>query len=191
MPKKRKDGARSLLTPKQERFVLEYLIDMNAKQAAIRTGYSKKTAEVQGSCLLSNPKVAAAVAKAKNKTADKLEITRERWLKELACAAFIDIRDLYEDDGSIKLVRDMPENARRAIAGFEVAEIFDRADGDQKSAIGLLKKVRLIQKNNSLELIGKHLGFLGDRAEGEVNITADGKKFVIEVRHTKPKSKPE
>jgi phage terminase small subunit len=191
VPKKRKDAARSLLTPKQERFVLEYMIDMNATQAAIRAGYSKKTAGQIGEQNLKKLEIKQAVAKVQAKTSDKLEITRERWLKELSCSAFIDIRDLYEDDGSIKLVRDMPENARRAIAGFEVAEIFDRADGDQKSAIGLLKKVRLIQKNNSLELIGKHLGFLGDRAEGEVNITADGKKFVIEVRHTKPKSKPE
>lgn len=66
------------MTPKQERFVAEYLIDLNATQAAIRAGYSAKTAVVQGSRLLTNANVAAAVAAARTKVAGKLEVTADR-----------------------------------------------------------------------------------------------------------------
>jgi phage terminase small subunit len=75
--------ASKALNPKQQRFVAEYLKDLNATQAAIRAGYSKHTAQEQGSRLLSNAMVAAAVAKGQNKIAGKLEITAEKVLKDL------------------------------------------------------------------------------------------------------------
>ena len=65
------------LTAKQERFVAEYLIDLNATQAAIRAGYAKKGAAVEGSRLLANPKVAAAVAAAQAARAERTEITQD------------------------------------------------------------------------------------------------------------------
>ena len=65
------------LTPKQERFVAEYLIDLNATQAAIRAGYSAKTAKVIGHENLTKPDVASEIAARQTKTADKLEITQE------------------------------------------------------------------------------------------------------------------
>jgi phage terminase small subunit len=71
------------LTPKQARFVAEYLIDLNATQAAIRAGYSKHTAQVQSSRLLSNAMVAAAVDAALAKRSGKLEITAEKVLRDL------------------------------------------------------------------------------------------------------------
>ncbi|MBA8838348.1 phage terminase small subunit [Ochrobactrum sp. RH2CCR150] len=80
------------LTAKQERFVAEYLIDLNATQAAIRAGYSEKTAQQQRSRLLLNVLVQEAIAKGREKTAAKLEITKERIVDELAKIAFADIR---------------------------------------------------------------------------------------------------
>ncbi len=65
------------LTPKQQRFVEEYLIDLNATQAAIRAGYSEKTAQEQSSRLLSNVMVQEAVQKAKNKLSERTELTVE------------------------------------------------------------------------------------------------------------------
>lgn len=62
------------MTPKQEAFVREYLIDLNATQAAIRAGYSPKTANEQGARLLANVSIAAAVAQAKNERAQKCDI---------------------------------------------------------------------------------------------------------------------
>lgn len=65
----------SQLTPRQERFVQEYLIDLNATQAAARAGYSQKTAKAIGSRLLTNVAIAAAVNKGRSKQAERLEIT--------------------------------------------------------------------------------------------------------------------
>jgi len=81
------------LTPKQERFVAEYLIDLNATQAAIRAGYSEKTAQQQSSRLLLNVVVQEAIAKGQNKTAAKLEITKERIVEELAKIGFSNMLD--------------------------------------------------------------------------------------------------
>lgn len=158
------------LNPKQQRFVQEYLIDFNATQAAIRAGYSEKSAKLIGHQLLNNTKLSKAIAEAKNKTANKLEITKERWLKEIFCYAFLDPLDLFEEDGSLKLLKNIPESARRAIAGLEVTEIFDNAKDDQKMAIGLLKKIKLISKHDGLEMVGKALGFLEDKIKGDFNL---------------------
>src|SRR4051812_5246742 len=73
----------SALTPKQQRFVAEYLIDLNATQAAIRAGYSEKTAEQGAAQLLRNIKVRTAVDAAIAKRAGKLEITAEKVLRDI------------------------------------------------------------------------------------------------------------
>lgn len=71
------------LTPKQQRFVQEYLVDLNATQAAVRAGYSPKTSEQQGSRLLGNAKVAAAVAAGRKRLAAKLDLTAEKVLADI------------------------------------------------------------------------------------------------------------
>ena len=169
------------LTSKQSRFVQEYLIDSNATQAAIRAGYSKKTAGQIGAEYLKKPNIAASIAEAQKGLEKRTEVTQERVIQELACSAFLDIKDLFEDDGSLKLVRDMPESVRRSIAGLEVTEIFDRADGDQKTAIGLLKRVKLIDKNDSLGKIGTNLGMF----KTQVKIEDTTPKTII-IRESKP-----
>lgn len=70
------------LTPKQEAFVREYLLDLNATQAAIRAGYSAKTAEVQGCRLLRNAQVSAAVTEAQTKRAERVEIDADYVLRQ-------------------------------------------------------------------------------------------------------------
>ena len=152
------------LTPKQSRFVQLYLEPgqkgyLNATQAAIGAGYSEKTARSQGERLLTNVDIGCAIATAQAATANNAGITKDRWLKEQACIAFLDPKDLYEDDGSVKLLKDMPEDARRALAEFTVTEIFDNADGDQKQALGLLKKIKTHPKPTALRDIGDALGF--------------------------------
>lgn len=75
--------AREGLTPKQARFVQEYLIDLNATQAAIRAGYSARTANEIGAENLAKPNIQAAIAAGKKKTAEKLELTQEMVLRGL------------------------------------------------------------------------------------------------------------
>lgn len=82
------------LTPKQQRFVEEYLVDLNATQAAIRAGYSKRSAEVEGSRLLRNAKVAAEVAAARAKLSEAAEVSAERVMREVALIALADPRSV-------------------------------------------------------------------------------------------------
>ena len=82
-------------------FVKEYLIDLNATQAAIRAKYSKKTAEQQGARLLTNVKVSAAIQKQMDKRAAKIDLTADRVLQEVSHSAFLDPIDLFADDGTL------------------------------------------------------------------------------------------
>jgi len=118
------------LTPKQERFVAEYLIDLNATQAAIRTGYSAKTAASQGARLLKQGGVARAVQAAQQARAVRTEITQDRVLQELARIAFFDIRRLYRADGSMKDPCELDADTAAALASIEVKEELERGGGE-------------------------------------------------------------
>ena len=152
------------LTTKQQVFVAEYLVDLNATRAAIAAGYSDKNADSMGSQLLSNPKVSEEIAKKTGKRMGKLEITADRVLEETARLAFYDPRKFFESDGSLKRVTDLDDDTAMAMSGLEVTELFE-GTGDQKHAYGLLKKVKLSSKINALELLGKHLKLFSDNVE--------------------------
>ncbi len=138
------------LTKRQELFVAEYLTDLNATRAAIAAGYSEKGADVTGSKLLVNPKVAQEIARKHGARLTRLEITADRVLQELAKLAFYDPGDLLESDGSMKQIRDIDPITRMAVAGLEVTELFE-GTGDQKHAYGLCKKIKLVDKGLNLE----------------------------------------
>ena len=160
---------------RQARFVAEYLIDMNATNAAIRAGYSKKTAGVQGPRLLGNVRVAEQIAEKTGKRLARLEITADRVLQELAKLAFYDPGALLESDGSMKQIADIDDVTRMAVAGLEVTELFE-GTGDQKHAYGLCKKIKLADKGQNLERLGKHFKLFTDKTE----VTgADGGPIVV------------
>ena len=166
------------LTARQARFVVEYCVSLNATSAAIKAGYSEKGADSWGSQLLSNPKVCAEIAKKMGKVCNKLEISAQRVLEEIAKLAFYDPGDFFQDDGSLKGIKELDSDTRRAIAGLEVSELFegkDVPDGPQQKTIyGLLKKVKLSDKRAALELLGKYLKLFTDKQEiahsGTVNL---------------------
>jgi len=90
------------LTPKQEMFCKEYLVDLNATQAATRAGYSEKTAQEQAARLLSNVIIQAEIQARMEKRVDRTEITQDKVLMELAILAFSDLADyldIIEDTG--------------------------------------------------------------------------------------------
>jgi phage terminase small subunit len=152
------------LTRRQALFVAEYLTDLNATRAAISAGYSRKGAEQTGSVLLRNPKVQQEISNKHGVRLNRLEITADRVLQEIAKMAFFDPRDLFEDDGSIKQLKDIDPNARMAISGIEVTELFEGA-GEQKHAYGLCKKIKLVDKGINLERLGRHLKLFTDKLE--------------------------
>lgn len=90
------------LNAKQERFVQEFLVDLNATQAAIRAGYSKDTAKSIGSENLTKPDIQAAIAKGKAKRSKKVEISQERVVQEMAKLALADPRNLLDANGDVK-----------------------------------------------------------------------------------------
>ena len=152
------------LTPKQDRFCREYVIDLNGKQAAIRTGYSKKTAEMQASRLLSKAKVRARVDYFKLRVEGKLDIKKETVLRELVRISTSDMLLLFNDDGTAKELKDIPEHARRCIAGVEIEELFT-GQGKHRKSIGFTKKFKFWDKPKGLEMLGKHLKLYTDKLE--------------------------
>lgn len=159
------------LTKKQEMFVKEYLVDLNATQAAIRAGYSPRTAEWQGPQLLGKKHVAAAVQAAKDKRINRTEISADYVLKKLNAIAEMDILDIMDDSMALKPVREWPKIWRQYLNGFELAEIIAGA-GDEKKIIGVLKKIKWPDKMKNLELLGRHFGMFTDKIEhsGKVSL---------------------
>lgn len=149
------------LTPKQELFVREYLIDKNGTQAAIRAGYSEKCAGQQAFENLSKPEIVAAIDRAIAAQYKRLDITADRILAEYMLIATVDIADAYDESGNLLPIRKMPEQIRRAIAAVEVDELFD-GYGDDRTQIGVTKKLKLIDKKGALDALAKNLGLLKD-----------------------------
>lgn len=163
----KKDGKSSKrparkLTPKQRRFADEYLKDLNGKQAAIRAGYSPKTAEQQAARLLSYAEVGEYVAKRMKDRERRTEITQDRVLQEVARLAFLDIRKALQDDGQLKPMSELDDDTAAAIAGLEILEEFS-GSGRDRELVGYTKKIRLSDKKGALELLMRHLGMLNDK----------------------------
>ena len=150
------------LTDKQAAFVAEYLVDLNATQAAIRAGYSERTAYRIGAELLHKTSVAEAIAAGQAKRAQRVEITADRVVSELAKIAFADPRDLMEwgpDGVKLKASADLTEEQAASVA--EVSETTTKDGGSLK-----LKKH---DKVKALELLGRHMGMFKDKVENEIS----------------------
>lgn len=146
---------RKPLTPKQEAFVREYLIDLNATQAAIRAGYSAKTADRIGPELLGKTCVAEAIATAKAKRAERVEVTADMVLRELAILGFSDVRDFHVDhDGRLRLRHGAPDAAFRAVSSVK-HKIRTDATGEVHREV----EFKLWDKNAALEKIARHIRF--------------------------------
>lgn len=145
------------LNDKQKRFVAEYLIDLNATQAAIRAGYSAKTAHSQGPRLLEHVEIAAAVDAAKLERSQRTQVDADWLLKRLADEADADLADLYTETGDLKPVEAWPKIWRQGlVAGVEVDALYD-GFGENRTQVGLVKKIKLSDRTRRLELIGKHI----------------------------------
>lgn len=146
------------LTEKQQRFVEEYLVDLNATQAAIRAGYSAKTAGNIGYEQLGRSDVAEAIAAAQAARAARTQVTADTVLQHLDVARRADLADLYDDAGNLKPIREWPLIWRQGlVAGVEVEELFE-GRGEDREQIGRLRKVKLADRVRITELIGKHVG---------------------------------
>lgn len=161
------------MTDKQLKFAREYLIDLNATQAAIRAGYSANTAAEQGYQLLNNEEVSTHICELRAKQQERTDITADKVLKEVARLAFSDIRSYYDENGFLKLPKDLSDDAAAALAGIEIDEIWAGTLGG-KEKVGETKKVKLYSKSDGLEKLMKHLGLYGkDNAQKLPTINTD------------------
>jgi phage terminase small subunit len=147
------------LTSKQERFVGEYLVDLNGKRAAIRAGYSPKTAEAQASRLLRNAKVRAAVREAMHARSSRTEVTADLVVLELAKLAFSNIADFLQVhcDGSVSV--DLSRATRDETAAIRDIIIRRGAErsADEERRVNL-SGIALFDKLKALNTLARHLG---------------------------------
>ena len=151
------------LTEKQQRFVDEYLIDLNATQAAIRAGYSVKTPDKQGYQLVEKTRVAEAISEKMAERSRRTGVNQDRVVMELAKIAFVNAADVIDsDDATIKAGATADDTA--AIQSVKVKVI------PTKEGEGVEREIRLNDKLKALELLGKHLGMWNDKLDVNLNI---------------------
>jgi phage terminase small subunit len=145
------------LTAKQSRFVEEYLVDLNATQAAIRAGYSEKTAKNIGYEQLQKPEVVEAISAAQVARSERTRIDADWVLRRLADAVDADLADIYDEHQNLRPIGDWPAIWRKGlISGVEVEELFE-GRGEDREHIGRLRKVKQADRTKLLELLGKHV----------------------------------
>lgn len=164
-------------TLKQQRFVDEFLIDLNATQAAIRAGYSAKRADAIAYKLLRNAEIQEAISVKRGEIADNLQITRERIVTEMARLAFVDCRKFFEADGTPIPVHQLSDDAAAAIIGLDVVTV-----GNAEIGVGQVLKYKIPDKNKALENLARILGYFEKDNKQKTPIVAiDLNKFFNDV----------
>lgn len=170
------------LTKKQERFCKEYIVDFNGTRAAIAAGYSKTTAKVIAAQNLSKLNIQNQIQSLSTAVNKKLDISVERIRLELARISFSDIRQFYNEDGTLIPVHELSDEAAACLAGIEEEEIKEW-DADLKAMmpIGTLKKIRRHDKLKALEMLGRTEGiFEKDNAQSKSKTEINIKPVIID-----------
>lgn len=144
------------LKAKHEMFCREFLVDLNATQAATRAGYAAKRAHVTGAELYGKPEIRARINELKQERIDQLGIDANYVLMRLVEIDKLDVADILEEDLSVKRLSEWPEAWRRYLSGFNLAEMFE-GRGDDREMVGILKKLKWPDKVKNLELLGRHV----------------------------------
>ena len=154
-----------MLTARQERFVAEYLVDLNASAAARRAGYSAKTARFIGAENLTKPNIRAALSAAQTARLRRIQMTSAATLEEIGVVAGSNIAECFGADGRLRPITELPERVQRAVASVKVRTV----DGKES-----VTEIKLWPKLPALEQLGKHYGLLRERTEteqhGEVHV---------------------
>ena len=157
------------LTEKQQRFVDEYLIDLNATQAAIRAGYSAKTACEQGARLLANVKVQGTIAEHMAERSKRTGVNQDRIVRELAKIAFVNLTDIVDEEGRIR--------SNATDEDLSCLESIKYKESSSDTGDSVEREVKITSKLKALELLGKHVGMWNDKLnvemDAELNIHVD------------------
>ena len=155
-------GCVAYMTAKQKRFVDEYLIDLNATQAAIRAGYSAKTADRIGPELLGKTCVSEAISNAMAERSRRTGVNQDRIVLELAKIAFIRMTDVVDSNGRIK------QNA--SADDLSCIESIKYKESDNEYGGSVEREVKIASKLKALELLGKHVGMWNDKLNVNLNL---------------------
>jgi phage terminase small subunit len=168
------------LTQQQKLFCREYIKDFNGTQAAIRAGYSPKTAYAQASRLLRNVKVQQEIKRLADQALKRFDVTVDRIVQEYAYLAFLDINDLYDEQGRILPIKDIPERARRAIIGLKVGSERIVSIDEETVIREFITEYKLADKRKALEDLARYkLMFAG---ENKFVLQTEPKQFDEEQR---------
>lgn len=173
------------LTPRQELFALEYLKDLNATQAAIRAGYSAKTAKEQGYRLLTNIHVSAYIELHHRPRVEKLALQAADVVEGLRRGAFYDVRNLVrwgerevEELVTTTTKGKTVKTKRKVLMPFAQLVPSHEVDDDTAAAIGGVKmgahgvELKMVDRIAALGQLGRHFGiFEKDRADTNVHVT--------------------
>jgi phage terminase small subunit len=145
------------LTAKQERFVDEFIIDLNASAAAVRAGYSEKTAQWIGPRLVSKSHVAAAISQRKAERSERTKIDADWVLRTLAAEKTADLSQIFDANHNLRPIQDWPMVFRTGlVVGVESFEEYE-GQGKDRRFVGMVRKVKLVDRTRHIELIGKHI----------------------------------
>ena len=152
------------LTDKQELFCREYLVDLNATQAAIRAGYSKKTSEQLSYQLLQKTSVQNYIQELKQQRNDRNKIDADYVLKRLVEIDQMDIADILTPSGDFLPIKEWPKTWRTTLSGLNIAII---GSGDSEA---IMKKIKWPDKTKNLELLGKHVSVQAFKEKNETTV---------------------
>lgn len=171
------------LTKKQELFVSEYLIDLNATQAAIRAGYSENAAKETGYENLTKPHIQDAIQEAQKKRLEKNEVNADYVLKRLIEIDEMDVVDILDDDGHLKPVTQWPKTWRRTISGLDVQELM------MGKVETVLRKIKWPDKVKNLELLGKHIDVQAFKDKREIEGELTVNNLIAEISESNGESR--
>ena len=155
------------LNQRQELFCREYIKDLNGTQAAIRAGYSPKTADRMAYELLKKPEIQAFVLQSKAERVEEVKIDANYVLKRLIEIDEMDVADILDEGGDFLPIRKWPKVWRTTLSGLDIAII---NSGDTEA---IIKKIKWPDKVKNLELLGKHIG-VGAFTERVDHTSSDG-----------------
>jgi len=176
------------LTPKQERFCREYVIDLNGLQAALRCNYSKKTAQQQASRLLLNVKVQEFIKQLQDNANNKLEIKQEYVLSEILKISHCNIQDYIKAGFEIEDIVNLKRDQAAAIESIQVTTTI-RGSGENMSTEKVVK-FKLYDKIKALDMLSKHTGIFekdNEQARASVifNVIATNPKQLDTIKKIK------
>lgn len=162
------------LTAKQKAFCQEYLVDLNATQAAIRAGYSEDTARSIGCENLTKPDIQDFISQLQKERSERTQITADMVVQELAKIGFSDARNIVDDDNRLKKPSEWDDNLAGAISSIEFGDVTG------------MHKVKMWDKNAALEKLAKHLGMyapekheLSGKDGGPIGLVTEIKRTIV------------